>query len=65
LVIFNIIISGFGYQVIDYFEKKDKPLFFSPQFILLPISLKDWNTLTESAVSSKTVKGFKAAISRD
>jgi hypothetical protein len=39
LVIFNIIISGFGYQVIDYFEKKDKPLFFSPQFIVLPISL--------------------------
>jgi hypothetical protein len=27
--------------------------------------VKDWNTLTESAVSSKTVEGFKAAISRD
>jgi hypothetical protein len=21
---------GYGHQVIDYFEKKDKPLFFSP-----------------------------------
>jgi hypothetical protein len=28
-------------------------------------TVKDWNTLTESAVSSKTVEGFKAAISRD
>ena len=25
-------------------------------------TVKDWNTLTESAVSSKTVEGFKAAI---
>lgn len=30
-----------------------------------PRTVKDWNTLTESAVSSKTVEGFKAAISRD
>jgi hypothetical protein len=30
-----------------------------------PSTVKDWNTLTESAVSSKTVEGFKAAISRD
>ena len=29
-----------------------------------PKTVNDWNTLTESAVSSKTVKGFKAAISR-
>jgi glutamate synthase domain-containing protein 1 len=27
-------------------------------------TVKDWNTLTESAVSSKTVEGVKAAISR-
>jgi hypothetical protein len=30
-----------------------------------PRTVKDWNTLIESAVSSKTVEGFKAAISRD
>jgi hypothetical protein len=30
-----------------------------------PSTVKDWNTLTESAVSSKTIEGFKAAISRD
>ena len=30
-----------------------------------PRTVKDWTTLTESAVSSKTVEGFKAAISRD
>jgi hypothetical protein len=30
-----------------------------------PRPVKDWNTLTDSAVSSKTVEGFKAAISRD
>ena len=31
----------------------------------VPITVKDWNTLTESAVSRKTVEGFKAVISRD
>ena len=30
-----------------------------------PRTVKDWNTLTESAMTSKTVEGFKAAISRD
>jgi hypothetical protein len=30
-----------------------------------PRTVKDWNTPTESAVSSKTVEGFKAAISCD
>jgi hypothetical protein len=30
-----------------------------------PRPVQDWNTLTDSAVSSKTVEGFKAAISRD
>ena len=30
-----------------------------------PRTVKDWNMLTESAVSRKTVEGFKAAISRD
>ena len=28
-------------------------------------TVKDWNTLTESAVSRTTVEGFKAVISRD
>ena len=30
-----------------------------------PRTVKDWNMLTESAMSSKTVEGFKAAISHD
>jgi hypothetical protein len=35
------------------------------KYSFFPRTVKDWNKLTESAVSSKTVEGFKAAISRD
>ena len=35
------------------------------KYSFFPRTVKDWNMLTESAVSSKTVEGFKAAISRD
>jgi hypothetical protein len=35
------------------------------KYSFFPRTGKDWTTLTESAMTSKTVEGFKAAISRN